>query len=67
METVYRDSDASACVCSRGISIAWFHMVLSRSVMSNRTCLFYLAQSLDQQWMPPWSWHPSPEHDGGHV
>ena len=44
-----------------------FHMVLSRSVMSNRTCLLYLAQSLDQQWMPPWSWHPSPGHDGGHV
>ena len=24
----------------------------------------YPAQSLDQQRMPPWSWHPSPGHDG---
>ena len=42
-----------------------FHMVLLWFVLSNRTCVLYSAPSLDQQRLPPWSWHPSSGHDGG--
>ena len=43
-------------------TFTWF---LPFPMLSNRTCLFCPAPSPDQQPSPPWSWHPSLEHDGG--